>query len=49
MPTYISLIKYTQRGAENMKESPARLEAAKQLFQSLGAELKSFLPGNGPV
>ena len=42
MPTYVSLINYTQRGAENMKESPARLEAAKQLFQSLGAELKSF-------
>jgi uncharacterized protein with GYD domain len=42
MPTYVSLINYTQRGAENMKESPARLESAKQLFQSLGAELKSF-------
>ena len=42
MPTYVSLINYTQRGIENMKESPARLEAAKQLFQSLGAELKSF-------
>lgn len=42
MPTYVSLIKYTQRGAENMKESPARLEAAKKLFQSLGADLKSF-------
>ena len=42
MPTYISLIRYTQRGIENMKESPARLAAAKELFQSLGAELKSF-------
>lgn len=42
MPTYVSLIRYTQKGIENMKESPARLDAAKQLFQSLGAELKSF-------
>ena len=42
MATYVSLIQYTQRGAENMKESPARLEAAKELFRSLGAELKSF-------
>ena len=42
MPTYVSLLRYTQKGAENMKESPARLEAAKKLFQSLGAELKSF-------
>ncbi len=42
MATYVSLIRYTQRGIENMKESPARLDSAKQLFQSLGAELKSF-------
>ena len=42
MPTYVSLIRYTQTGAENMKESPARLEGAKKLFKSLGAELKSF-------
>ena len=25
-----------------MKESPARLDAAKELFKSMGAELKSF-------
>jgi len=42
MPTYVSLLRYTQKGAENMKESPARLDAAKKLFQSLGAELQSF-------
>lgn len=42
MPTYISLLRYTQKGAENMKESPARLDAAKELFKSMGAELKSF-------
>ena len=42
MPTYITLINYTQKGVENMKESPARLDAAKELYQSMGAELKSF-------
>ena len=42
MPTYMSLIKYTQKGAENMKESPNRLNAAKEIFKSMGAELKSF-------
>ena len=42
MPTYISLIRYTQKGAENMKESPARLDAAKELYKSMGAELKAF-------
>lgn len=42
MPTYVTLISYTQRGVENMKESPARLDAAKEVFKSMGAELKSF-------
>ena len=42
MPTYVTLISYTQRGVENMKESPARLEAAKEVFKSMGAELKAF-------
>lgn len=42
MPTYMSLIKYTQQGVENMKESPARLDAAKEIFKSMGAEIKAF-------
>ena len=42
MPTYMSLIKYTQKGVESMKESPARLDAAKEIFKSMGAEIKAF-------
>lgn len=42
MPTYISLIRYTQKGAEKMKESPHRLDAAKKVFASMGGELKAF-------
>ena len=42
MATYISLMNYTQKGAENIKESPARLDAAKKAFQSMGAELKQW-------
>lgn len=42
MPSYISLIKYTQQGIQNIKDSPARLDAAKGAFQSLGAEIKQF-------
>lgn len=42
MPTYMTLIKYTQKGIENMKDSPNRLGAAKELFKSMGGELKSF-------
>jgi len=42
MATYIILINYTQQGIENMKESPTRLDNAKQVFQSMGAKLKEF-------
>ncbi len=42
MPTYITLVRYTQEGAQKMKESPARLDAAKELFKAMGAELKAY-------
>ncbi|HUM13321.1 MAG TPA: GYD domain-containing protein [Myxococcaceae bacterium] len=42
MPTYVTLMRFTDQGIRNIKESPARLEAAKKLFQSAGAEIKSF-------
>ena len=42
MATYISLLKFTCQGIEKIKESPARLDAAKQAFQAMGAELKEF-------
>lgn len=42
MPTYISLLRFTQQGVEKIKESPARLDAAKQAFRAMGGELKEF-------
>jgi uncharacterized protein with GYD domain len=42
MPTYITLIRYTQQGIGDIKESPKRLDAAKQAFKAMGAELKQF-------
>ena len=42
MPTYITLARWTQKGIENIKESPARLDAFKQLVKSAGGEVKSF-------
>jgi len=42
MATYVSLVRYTDQGIRNIKESPARLEAAKKAAQSIGAEIKSF-------
>jgi uncharacterized protein with GYD domain len=42
MPTYVTLIRYTDQGIRNIKESPARLDAAKKVFQAAGGEIKSF-------
>jgi uncharacterized protein with GYD domain len=42
MPTYVSLINYTDQGIRNVKEGPKRLDAAKKLLKDLGGELKAF-------
>lgn len=42
MATYISLIRFTQQGIEAIKDGPARLDAAKQVFRSMGASVKEF-------
>ena len=42
MPTYITLINYTQQGVQEMKESPARLDKAKAAVKAAGGELKAY-------
>jgi uncharacterized protein with GYD domain len=42
MPTYISLVQYTAKGIEAIKDSPKRLDAAKKAFEDAGAKLKDF-------
>jgi len=42
MATYLILFQYTQKGIESVKESPARVEALKQMFREAGAEIKEF-------
>ena len=41
MPTYIALLRYTQKGIETIKEGPARLDAAKKMFAAAGASIKA--------
>jgi uncharacterized protein with GYD domain len=41
MPTYVTLMQYTQKGIENIKQSPARVEAARQAIQQAGGALKT--------
>lgn len=42
MPTYISLLKYTQQGITQIKESPNRLDSARQIAKSVRVEIKAF-------
>ena len=42
MSTYIMLHHYTQKGIENIKQSPTRLDAVREAFKVMGAELKQF-------
>jgi len=42
MPTYISLVNYTQQGIEKIKDGPTRLDAAKKVYEAFGAKLLQF-------
>ena len=42
MPTYITLAKFTQKGIEEIKDGPDRLEEAKKTFAAMGAKIKDF-------
>ena len=42
MPLYITLIKYTQKGAEDIKHAPDRVSAAKARAKAAGGEMKAF-------
>ncbi len=42
MPAYITLCSWTQKGIENVKDSPARLDAAKKAFKAAGGKLVAF-------
>ncbi|HEX9608547.1 MAG TPA: GYD domain-containing protein [Gemmatimonadaceae bacterium] len=42
MPTYISMLRYTQQGISAIKNSPARIDAAKDAYRKAGGELKAI-------
>ena len=42
MPKYISLVKYTSKGVANIKESPNRLDAFKNLCEGMNAKVEGF-------
>lgn len=42
MATYLVLANWTEQGIKGVKESPRRLDAARELARSLGVEVKEF-------
>ncbi len=42
MPTYVILMSYTQKGIENIKKSPDRMDAAKDAAKSMGVDIRNF-------
>ena len=42
MATYLIQFGFTQKGIEKIKESPARVEAAKKSVRNFGGEVKAF-------
>ena len=41
MTTYIVLVNRTERGIQQVKDSPRRLDAAKKMLKQMGGEIKS--------
>jgi len=42
MSVYFFLANYTEQGVRNIKDSPKRLDAAKEVAASLGGEIQQF-------
>jgi len=42
VPTFITLVRFTEQGLATIKDGPARLEQARATFRAQGAELKAF-------
>ena len=42
MTTYVALVNWTQKGIEEFRESPSRVDKAKAAIAAAGGEMKSF-------
>ena len=42
MPTYVTLFKWTEQGVKDVKNAPARFEAAQKLTESMGGKVLSL-------
>jgi uncharacterized protein with GYD domain len=42
MPTYITLVKWTDEGIKTVKDAPMRVRRARDTYKSVGGEMKDF-------
>jgi uncharacterized protein with GYD domain len=42
MATYMILFRFTQKGIKEIKDSPARITAAKDIVRKMGGEVRAF-------
>ncbi len=42
MPVYVQLLRWTEKGVANVKQSPGRLDAAKAMLQEMGGRFREF-------
>jgi uncharacterized protein with GYD domain len=42
MATYVTLLKFTDKGIQTIKDSPKRVETAKQMAKAAGAQIKAI-------
>jgi uncharacterized protein with GYD domain len=42
MATYMILFNFTQKGIKEIKDSPARVTAAKEIIRKMGGEVRAF-------
>ena len=42
MPQFVTLVRYTQQGVAKIKESPARLDAAKKAAEERGGKIHAW-------
>jgi uncharacterized protein with GYD domain len=47
MPTFIIMLSWTEQGIRNVKDSPKRLQAAREAAKKLGVEIKQVFLTNG--
>lgn len=47
MPTFMLLANYTEQGYKNIKDSPSRLDKAKQDLETMGCKVRRVFLGSG--